>query len=114
MFFEEEKINEILKCSSCDEKLVDPKILPCGEFVCSRCVSSIHVNFNKFQCIVCNKSHTMPEEGLPTNKKLLTLITLHPAEVSRGKICKNLKMSLQEMKKKLFGWVSFLSNNSTL
>jgi len=100
MFFEESKINEILKCSSCDEKIFDPKMLPCGESVCSRCVSSIHVNNNNFECIVCNEQHVMPEKGLLTNKKLLSLISMQPAEVYRSRTVENLKKSLQEMKKK--------------
>jgi len=100
MFFEELKINEILNCNKCQEKLDDPKILPCGDYICSRCVSSIYVNNNKFQCIVCNELHIMPEKGLPTSKKLLTLISMHPAEVYRSKTVEQLKESLKEMREK--------------
>lgn len=100
MFFEEKKINSVLNCSKCQERLDDPKNLPCGDNICSSCVASIHVNNSKFECIVCNKTHTMPEEGLPTNKKLLTLISMHPDEVYRGKTAEKLKQSLKEMKKR--------------
>jgi len=42
----------------------------------------------------------MPEKGLPTSKKLLTLISMHPAEVYRSKTVEQLKESLKEMRKK--------------
>ena len=100
MFHEEKKINEIINCSKCNERLDDPKALPCGETVCSSCVSTIHVNNSKYECIVCNEQHIMPEKGLQTNKKLLTLISMQPTEVSRGKAFENLKKSLKQMKQK--------------
>jgi len=103
MFFEEENINEILNCNKCQEKLDDPKILPCGESVCSRCVSSIHVKKNNFECIVCNEQHVMPDKGLPTNKKLLSLISMQPAEVYRSRTVIKLKESLKEIRTKAKG-----------
>ena len=101
MFFEEKKINDILDCSKCGERLDEPKILPCGDNVCSSCVSTICVNNNKFECIVCNEQYVMPEKGLPTSKKLSALSALQPTEVSRGKSVESLKHKLKEIKNKL-------------
>ena len=98
MFFEEKNLYDILNCSKCKERLDDPKMLPCGDTICSNCVSSIHVNNNKFECILCTENHLMPEKGLPTYKKLLALISIQPVEIYRSKSVEKLKLSLKEIK----------------
>jgi len=74
MFFEVNTVCEAINCDKCQESMNDARILPCGDTVCSRCVSSIHVNNTKFECILCKRHHIMPEEGLPVNKKVLRFL----------------------------------------
>jgi hypothetical protein len=48
IYNEENQINDIL--------LEGPKLLPCGETICSFCVSSIkELNFNMFKFLVCEQ-----------------------------------------------------------
>lgn len=94
MFYEENKIIEIISCSNCQEKLDEPRILPCGETVCSGCISLIQINNNQFECLLCHKQHKMPEEGLPISKKLLALISIQPSEVYRSEAAETLKKKL--------------------
>ncbi len=101
MFYEEEKIVQIGSCSRCLEILDEPRILPCGETVCSRCLSFIYVNNNKFECIMCNKKHTLPEEGLPLNKTVMSLLSMQPSEVYRSHSVEELKQTLDSMRKKI-------------
>ena len=54
MYFEENQINDIFLCQHCQGGLERPKLLPCGETICSFCVSCIKVlNLNMFECLVC-------------------------------------------------------------
>ena len=70
MFYEEKKISNVLNCAKCDQRLDEPRNLPCGEFICAYCHMSIEVNNNKFKCFVCKEDHLMPEKGLPISKRL--------------------------------------------
>ena len=49
---------------------------------------------------MCTKQHAMPEKGLPTSKNLIALISMKPAEVSRGTHVESLKQKLKEIKNK--------------
>jgi hypothetical protein len=44
MFFNTFQVNKELLCKNCEGKLDIPKILPCGETICSLCETSIQVN----------------------------------------------------------------------
>ena len=91
------EISNILKCSKCKERLYEPTTLPCGETVCLPCLNSIHVNYKKFKCIVCNDEHAMPDFGLPVNKKVQAILSIQPKEVFRGKAVETLKDTLNSM-----------------
>jgi len=78
MFFEENKLNNALDCSKCRLKLSEPKMLPCGDTICTACVKTININNKLFKCILCKEQHTMPEHGLPVNKVVLALQSMQP------------------------------------
>jgi len=97
MFYEEITLNQELNCIKCNQKLDEPRILPCGETICAYCCISIEVENNKFKCFICKKDHSMPEEGLLINKRLLRILALKPKEVSRGEKVKKLKEHLDRI-----------------
>ena len=101
MFYEEEQINDLMSCNKCHERLDEPRILPCGDTVCLSCASSIQVISEHFECILCNKKHAMPREGLPISKKLISLISMQPVEFYRGQAAEKLKETLNDLQKKI-------------
>ena len=101
MFYEEEQINDLMSCNKCNERLDEPRILPCGDTVCLSCASSIQVISEHFECILCNKKHAMPREGLPISKKLISLISMQPVEFYRGQAAEKLKETLNDLQKKI-------------
>ncbi len=100
MYFEANQVNNILICQQCQGKLEGPKILPCGETICSFCVSSIQTNLNVFNCLVCKQQHEMPKNGLPDNKVALKMLSVKPIKVSRGEAVDLLEKKLDEILKK--------------
>jgi len=97
MFFDFNKINNLLDCKNCEERLDEPKLLLCGNSICSRCALSIQINTNKnFDCLVCKDKHEMPKNGLPINIALKELLSCEPANVSRGKAYDSLQATLKE------------------
>jgi hypothetical protein len=107
MFFEESKLYDELNCIKCNQKLDEPRMLPCGEFICASCYISIEETNQKFKCFICNEDHLMPEKGLPISKRLLRILALKSEEVYRSKEVKQLKENLdiiqEDINKFLFG-----------
>ena len=86
MFYEESLINKLLMCKVCEFKLVDPRILPCGGFVCHNCVESLtNAGDQHVKCPNCLKTHEQPQDGFPCNQELALLVELKPDEVTRSK-----------------------------
>ena len=100
MFFEVNKINSISNCSKCQERLDNPRILPCGQTICSQCQSTIHVDNKHYKCISCNKKHFMSKKGLPVNSLALALLSSQPSEVYRSPAVEELKARLKTMRQK--------------
>lgn len=101
MYFEENQINDIFLCQHCQGGLEGPKLLSCGETICSFCVSSIKVlSLNMFECLVCEQEYEMPKNGLPDNKVSLKMLTVKPIKVYRGKTVDSLEKSTNEILKK--------------
>ena len=76
------------------------KSLPYGESICSLCELCIHLNANKFECLLCLKIHDMPVDGLPVNKALEKISSIKPTEVTRGKAYDLLVTLLDNLHKK--------------
>jgi hypothetical protein len=101
MFYDSNQVdNELLLCKHCEGRLVEPKLLPCGETICSLCEASIQVNDRIFECLVCKDKHDMPKNGLPNNNLAMKILSIMPTNVSRGKSYDLLEKLLDEMQKK--------------
>ena len=102
MFIEIDKIYNLLKCRLCQNKLNVSRVLPCGNTICQTCVeSSSTSNPKRFQCSLCSKKHTMPDEGFPSNKIVQKLLSMQPFQVSRGKFFEELRKDLNELQAKI-------------
>ncbi|CAF1018971.1 unnamed protein product [Brachionus calyciflorus] len=56
-----------VKCPKCNKNIDLPRVLPCGETICSKCITSSGL----FECFFCKFNHQVPKEGFPLNKILL-------------------------------------------
>lgn len=103
MFYQESQISSYLNCKKCNERLDEPKLLPCGFNLCNSCSSSLKLNNDKqsFECPLCSKTHNLPSEGLPTVKALHEILALKPNEVHRSDNVNLLKHSLNDLNEKI-------------
>jgi hypothetical protein len=101
MFYEAKKIDNQLLCRQCEGKLDIPKILPCGESICSLCETSIQVNDQMFDCLVCKDKHDMPRNGLVISKSMSKILEIKLTTVSRGESYDSLKKMSSQIQKKL-------------
>ena len=97
-----------LNCSICEEIYEDPKILPCGETICQKCIPKMIEKYNltnvsHLKCSFCKKIHEIPKSGFPSNKIVVSLINESPRTnyltmYSRSKKSEILKNALRLIK----------------
>jgi len=98
LFYDSNLVDNELLCKQCE---AEPKLLPCGKTICSLCETSIQVNDNKYESLVCKEKHEMPKNGLPNNELAIKILSIMPTNVSRGRSFDLLKKSLDDLKKKV-------------
>jgi hypothetical protein len=101
MFFNTNQVNKALLCQYCEGRLDIPKLLPCGETICSICETNIQVNDQMFDCLVCKQQHEMPKDGFKLNKSLSKILVIELTNVSRGEAYDSLMKLLDKIQKKL-------------
>jgi hypothetical protein len=98
MFYQAEKIESILICQVCENKIVDPRLLPCGKSVCHRCVDIIaETDKKRIKCQNCAKIHDIPDEGFLKNLALQELLECEAKEVSQSNHIKEFKILLETL-----------------
>ncbi len=82
MFYQADKIDNILICKICENKMVDPRLLPCGKSVCHRCLDLIaDTDKKRIKCQNCAKIHEILDSGFPKNLALQELLEFEAKEV---------------------------------
>lgn len=75
------ELSDLLICPNCSGAYDEPKVLPCGQIVCTECIAIILYRINKtckeFKCLLCTDYHKLPmgaKMEFPTCEPLLKLI----------------------------------------
>ena len=97
------KMDSVIECSVCKNKLEQPVILPCGCTVCKK-----HENeaIAKIYCPKCRVEHDIPEKGFISNTLAVSLLEMNLDKVDLGdehkaavKSFKSLKEQFEELKR---------------
>jgi hypothetical protein len=97
MFLDLNQVNNLLNCKNCNERLDEPRLLPCGDNICSACAQSIKLNGKQYDCLVCSNKHKMPKSGLHLNKVLVQMLSFKSIDISRGKAFNSLQVTLHDL-----------------
>jgi hypothetical protein len=102
LFYEKNEIDQELICPTCSERYQSPRLLPCGDSICFRCIGFIKdQNSNDlYKCPVCEATHAVLDEKLPRNKILEKLLSKDANEVYRNRDVEELKEKLTKLKLK--------------
>jgi hypothetical protein len=99
MFFQADAINKVLICKICENKMVDPRILPCGMSVCHRCVDILADTDKKIiKCENCGKIHEIPDEGFYINQLAQEMLKFEAKEVLHSNHIEEFKTILNILK----------------
>lgn len=95
MFYQPESIENFLTCCICEQKMVDPRLLPCDKSICNRCVDFwTDTEKKRVECQSCIKSHEIREEGFPQNQALKEILKSEAKEVLQSKQILEFKVHL--------------------
>ena len=107
MFYQENQINKNLICILCNDRLYEPRVLPCGNVLCNYCYKLLVINQNGntlehgLECSLCNEVHELPKNGLQTCELISNLVQEKPYDLYRGGNHANLKHNLNFMDNKI-------------
>ena len=88
IYYSGKELNSLLICKICNQKIHDPRSLPCGHSFCNQCIISEAVTesayFNIFnsvptktlKCNFCDKKHVLPAQDFPVNHILNEILSL--------------------------------------
>lgn len=74
-------LQDVFTCKQCGLIFDDPKVLPCGDSLCFKCLKS--VDFHVKKCFKCGESHELSATNLTSNPKLIEYMNLYKAELMR-------------------------------
>jgi hypothetical protein len=82
-----EKINSLFNCGFCRELFQTPVLLPCGEIICRKDLSSLVLPYDSslISCCFCYKDHVRPVDDFPVVKRMVDLIELGNDKINFGK-----------------------------
>ena len=61
-------------CMRCRQNIDEPKLLPCGNTICTCCEKDImSIDNDHFDCSLCGKTHVKDNNELPVNQSLKKL-----------------------------------------
>jgi hypothetical protein len=116
LFYGKEEIDKELKCPVCSEKFVSPRLLPCGDSICLRCIQFLKIqNSDLYKCPACADIQSIQAHTLPKIKTLENLLNKDANEVYRNRDVEILKENLANINLKTEKLESnFLFPNETI
>jgi hypothetical protein len=74
--FKIDKVKTLFDCSLCNQLLVDPVTIPCGNSICKKhlpaevLVGGSNNSEKSFKCVICQVEHAVPKEGIIINRHI--------------------------------------------
>ena len=118
VFYDAKELENMLMCNICEEKLKDPRILPCGPSFCNRCILSesetetslTAFGTKTFKCQKCDKKHNIPLDGFPENTILKKIVQLKSSDAIASRL-KEAEDEIESLKKKNEKNVEFIEKD---
>jgi hypothetical protein len=92
LFAKMEAFKQSLKCTQCKGWLELPVLLPCGDSICQKHVTS---ESKECHCLECDSIHSVPSAGFPQNKALKKQLD---ARVQEANFCKEYTTAFESFK----------------
>lgn len=89
------------QCPLCCNNYSNPITLPCGDTICLEHLEEhSFTKDRKFMCDICERYHTLPDEGFPKNKAIEKMLKIRLDKLDRGESFKNAKASFDALASK--------------
>jgi hypothetical protein len=95
-------MDDLIICPKCRRIYEMPRLLPCGETICSNCILKSQVDTNFLKCVMCKSIHEIPLNGFPINKQTLKLIDRVKTKNEIDEDVNRIEKNLLALKNKMF------------
>jgi len=99
--FKIDQVNSLLDCELCNQLLVDPVTIVCGYSVCKKHLGELlekSMEENKFQCVLCQRQHTVPIEGFIVNRQIQKSLDIELNKFKPSRIYEECKKAINDAK----------------
>lgn len=98
MFFEQDEIVDELICPRCEHIFVDPRITPCYETICIKCIDELKTTDDEINCYFCKQKHKIPERtGFKSNSHLSKILAKRPRNINQCELIEQFKIRLEKL-----------------
>ena len=98
--FKIDQVKNLFDCEQCNQLLVDPVTLLCGYSVCKRHLDELLENtpkeMNKFECQLCEKKHSFPEDGFAINKRIQNALNIKLSTLKLNPVYEECKSEIND------------------
>jgi hypothetical protein len=99
MYYDEDAVDCELQCPLCSQMLEDPRVLPCGNICCLKCIRGQFNITNNYKCKCCESIHEKKEDDeYPISKLAKNLLEKAKTKISSKFIQLNFKQELNKFK----------------
>jgi hypothetical protein len=104
MYYEEETVESELQCKLCNQMFEDPRMLPCGNICCFKCIIGRFDETNSYKCKCCENIHEKKEDNeYPISILANSLLEKAKNKISPEFIQLNFKEQLEKFKTTIDG-----------
>lgn len=95
--YEESQLEKLLYCSKCRDRFDEPRILPCGNLICQRCIQDIQnlvgiLDDSEFHCQICSHFHDFPKiKSFPLCQQVVEFLSIEPKQTPHNYVYITLK-----------------------
>ncbi len=113
--FKFDKVKSSFDCDLCNKLLVDPVVMPCGNFICKAHIDKLLTNASNEKktllCGICQDEHFIPKNGFVVNNRLQNLLELELFDLKASPVFSECKKEIEDAKDNL-AKIKFLQKNS--
>lgn len=110
--FRIEQINNLFDCSLCNNLLVDPIALACGNTICKSHIDA--GEHDEFKCDLCHENHCAPKNGFVINKHIQKTLDIKLNTLELSPVFNECKKTLEKATEKCTYFEAITKNPESL
>jgi len=105
--FKIDKVKTLFDCSLCNQLLVDPVTISCGNSICKKhlpdevLIEGSYISEKSFKCGICQVDHAVPKEGIVINRHIQNALDIEFSTLKLNPVYEECKKAIIEAQSNL-------------